>query len=120
MPASGKVSLLRQTIYCFIPIMDIYAAYHIKKLRWYLLIMICVGVSMSLISSVVNPMADTRDEEKLLLDNQEINWEYAMWGENPEGAILTAIIYQAILWALAVYLIRRWSKQWNAQFNSEI
>ena len=117
MPAKGKVSLTRQTIYCFIPIMDIYAAYHVKKLRWYLLIMICVGIPMSIISSAVNPMPDESDMENLVLENQEINWEYAMLGENPEVTITTIIINQAIVYAVAVYLIRRWSKKWNMQFD---
>jgi len=71
-PAHGKVSLTRQTIYCFIPIMDIYAAYHIKKLRLYLVIILGVGLTMSLISSVVNPMPDSFDEEKVVLENKEI------------------------------------------------
>ena len=117
MPATGKVSLTRQTIYCFIPIMDMYAAYHIKKLRWYLLIMICVGIPMSILSSAVNPMPDQNDMDKILLENQEINWEYVFLGENPELSIVTTIIYQAVAFGLAVYLIRRWSKKWNMQFN---
>lgn len=73
MPAKGKVSLTRQTIYCFIPILDIYAAYQIKKLRWYLLIILALGLGMSLISSIINPMPDFFDEEKFFLENQEIN-----------------------------------------------
>jgi len=117
MPAKGKVSLTRQTIYCFIPIMDIYAAYHVKRLRWYLLIMICVGIPMSIISSAVNPMPNESDMDKLILENQEINWEYAILGENPEVTIATTIIYHAVAFAVAVYLIRRWSKKWNMQFD---
>lgn len=80
--------------------------------------MIAVGLAMSLISSVVNPIPDTYDEDKLLLENQELNWEYAILGENPSLAIATTVIYQAITLAVAVYLIRRWSKQWNNQIDS--
>jgi len=116
-PAKGKVSLTRQTIYCFIPILDIYAAYQIKKLRWYLLIILALGLAMSLISSIINPMPDSFDEEKFFSENQEINWEYAIFGENPTISIATTIIYQGIVLAVAVYLIRRWSKQWNMQFE---
>jgi len=97
--------------------MDIYAAYHIKKLRWYLIIMLGVGLTMSLISSVVNPMPDSFDEEKFVLENNEINWEYAILGESPILTIASMIIYQAVVLAVAVYLIRRWSKKWNAQFD---
>ncbi|HUU49300.1 MAG TPA: hypothetical protein VMW55_11040 [Nitrosopumilaceae archaeon] len=117
MPAQGKVSLIRQTIYCFIPILDFYAAYHIKKLRWYLLIMLGVGFVTGFISYAVNPMPDTYDEGKLFLENKEINWEYAILGENPTLTLATMIIDQAIVLAVAVYLIRRWSKQWNTQLK---
>ncbi len=121
MPATGKVSLTRQTIYCFIPIMDIYAAYHIKKLRWYLLIMLGVGFALSIVTSAINPMPEIDEyNDKLILENKEIDWSYVFLGENPEVAIATTIMYQAIVVAIAVYLIRRWSKQWNAQFDNTI
>jgi hypothetical protein len=34
------VSLIRQSIHCVIPILDIFAAYRVKKLRKYLIIML--------------------------------------------------------------------------------
>jgi len=116
MPAQGKVSLTRQTIYCFIPILDLYAAYHIKKLRWYLLVMIVLGLGLSAVSSVVNPNIDQYDPDKLILENQEIDWGYALLGENPEITIASTVIYQAIVFAVAIYIIRKWSRQWNLQF----
>jgi hypothetical protein len=119
MPASGKVSLTRQTIYCFIPILDLYAAYHVKKLRWYLLIMLVVGFALSTITSVINPMPEIDEyDEKLFLDNEEINWSYVFLGENPEVAIASMVITQGIVIGVAVYIIRRWSKKWNMQFDT--
>ncbi len=44
MPAKGKVSLTRQTIYVLFPVLDLIAFYKIKHLRKYLLI-IYVGVA---------------------------------------------------------------------------
>jgi hypothetical protein len=117
MPATGKVSLTRQTIYVFIPILDLYAAYHIKKLRWFLGIMILVGVALSGISSAVNPPITEIDEDRLMTIHGEPNWEYLILGENPELTIATTIIYQAVDLAIAVYLIRRWSHKWNMQFE---
>ena len=117
MPATGKVSLLRQTIYVFIPIMDLYAAYHIKKLRWYLLIMLLVGAAMGGLSSVINPPIEEYDEDRIMTIHGDINWEYLILGDNPELAIATSIMYQAVVFAVAVYLIRRWSHQWNRQFD---
>lgn len=118
MPAKGKVSLTRQTIYCFIPIMDMYAAYHVKKLRWYLLIMLGVGIPLSMAMGVVNPMQEADEyHKKIFLDNQEIDWGYAFLGENPETAIASIVIQSIVVYAVAVYLIRRWSKKWNLQFD---
>lgn len=79
--------------------------------------MLAVGFGISLISSVINPMHNSFDEEKFFLENQEINWQYAFLGENPSLTIAMTIIYQAIVLAVAVYIIRRWSKNWNSQFN---
>ena len=117
MPATGKVSLLRQTIYVFIPILDLYAAYHIKKLRWYLLIMLLLGAAMGGIGTAINPPIEEYDENKIMTIDGQINWEYLILGENPEIAILTTILYHVVVYAVAVYLIRRWSHQWNRQFD---
>ena len=120
MPATGKVSLTRQTIYCFIPILDIYAAYHIKKLRWYLLIMLGVGIAASTITSAINPMPEIDEyDEKLFLENQEIDWGYVFLGNNPEVSIASMVINQGIVLVIAVYVIRRWSKKWNLQFDAQ-
>lgn len=43
------VSLNRQMIYCLIPFLDLYAAYKVKKLRLYLLIVIPIGIALSLL-----------------------------------------------------------------------
>ena len=54
MPAVGSVSLTRQTVYCFISVMNWDAVYHIKKFRKYFVIGIVMelaldGIHMSLI-----------------------------------------------------------------------
>lgn len=116
MPASGKVSLTRQTIYVFIPILDLYAAYHIKKLRWYLGIMILVGLGLTGISSTVTTTPEY-DQDKIMTIDGQPNWGYLILGENPEIAIGMIVLHQGVSFAVAVYLIRRWSKDWNKQFE---
>jgi len=116
MPANGPVSILRQTIYCFIPIMDLYAAYHIKKLRWYLLIMIGLGLVMSVIGEVVNPNELT-EYPSLYGDNEKLEWDTVMFGPNPEITKTLIIANTGITYAVAVYFIRKWSKKWNEQFT---
>ena len=95
--------------------MDLYVAYHIKKLRWYLLIILAVGLAMGMVSSVINPM-DEIDETRIISENQEIDWNYVFLGDNPEAAIASFVINQGVVIAVAIFLIRRWSKKWNMQF----
>lgn len=87
MPAKGPVSLNRQTIYVIIPILDLYAAYQIMKLRWFLLWVWGSGFLISTLISWVLPFP----------------YSYAV---------------VPIEIAIAIYLIRRWSKKWNDQFTN--
>ena len=112
MPAKGKVSLRIQTICCMIPYLDMYAAYRIKRLRKYLLIMILlVVIPVTIADEVLFPMAKIVSFEKFLefltfyygVDTNHFVFSIATWA----GAILVAI-----------YLVRGWSKQWNMQFDA--
>ncbi|MCE2614652.1 MAG: hypothetical protein LVO36_01970 [Nitrosopumilus sp. (ex Thoosa mismalolli)] len=118
MPAKGPVSLTWQTIFCFIPIMDIVASYRVKRLRWYLLIFIVFGAISTGVQTIVNPLDETSVyNEKVFSEETGFDWNYAIFGNNPELTILTIIIHNGIAYAIAVYLIRRWSKKWNLQFT---
>jgi len=120
MPATTKVSLTRQTIYAVIPILDLYAAYHIKKLRWYLLIMIATSIVISTITSLVGPQTEDYDQDKIINAEGDFDWNYMFWGENPGLVIGTMIVSNAVSIGVSVYVIRRWSKEWNRKFqNSE-
>ena len=118
MPAKGPVSLTWQTIFCFIPIMDIVASYRVKRLRWYLLIFIGYATISTIIQSIFNPLDETSVyNEKVYSEINGFNWNYAILGSNPELSIASIIIHNTIAYVLAVYLIRRWSKKWNQSFN---
>lgn len=118
MSAVGKVSLTRQTIYCFIPVLDLYSAYKIKKLRWFVLIMLGLGLTLSTIFGNLNPITDEEEyAKKLLTPKMEINWEYAILGENPILSILSIIVMDGTIYGTKVYVIRHWSKSWNAKFD---
>ena len=99
------VSLLRQTIYCLLPILDMYAAYKIRRLRRYLLIMIfLVGIPLSIISSV--------SVSYVMLAGTE---SFTPFLENIPLLISLASYVGSIL--IAIYLVRKWSKQWNLRFS---
>jgi hypothetical protein len=70
-----------------------------------------------MVSSVINPM-DEIDDERIILENQEIDWNYVFLGDNPEAAVAAFVINQVVI-AVAVFLIRRWSKKWNMQFDAQ-
>ena len=120
MPAKGPVSLTRQTIYCFIPIMDLYASYKIKKLRWYLLIMLGLGLAMGAVSGVINPQPEQDDPELYMDGSGNVDWSKIWFGSNAGLSVGTFVMNIAIALAVAIYLIRRWSKKWNESFlNSD-
>ena len=109
MPAKGKVSLSVQSLFCIIPILDMYAAYRIKKLRKYLMIMILVvAIPVSIASSVFLPT----DDEGLEGFTNLLTYYYGV--DDDQFIFSVSVQIGSILFAM--FLIRRWSKQWNELF----
>jgi formate hydrogenlyase subunit 3/multisubunit Na+/H+ antiporter MnhD subunit len=110
MPAEGKVSLSVQTVFCIITILDMYAAYRIKKLRKYLAIMILViAIPVSVASSVFLPT----DDEGLEGFTNLMIFYYGV----DDNQFIFSVVVQIGTILFAIFLIRRWSKQWNMQFD---
>ncbi len=110
MVKNEPVSLTRQTIYCMIPYLDMYAGYRVKRLRKYLLIMtVLVIIPVAIADEVLFPMDKTASFEEFL---QFLTFYY--------GVNTNHFVFAIATWAgavlFAIYLIRRWSKQWNKQF----
>jgi len=105
------VSLMRQTIYAIIPILDIYASYRVKRLRKYLLIMILVGIPVIIADSVLFPTPDM-DET---FEDMEIS-DMFFYGYDTNHFV-AFIVEEIGLVLLAIYLVRRWSKEWNKKFE---
>ena len=108
MPAKGKVSLTRQTIYVLIPILDLIAFYKIKHLRKYLLIVYVgvVGIASSVYSMIVTP------------ESWEFNANYDPDYIFDPVSWALQIPMMAITYAISIYLVRKWSNEWNEQFES--
>ncbi len=106
MPAKGSVNVRRQCIYAAIPVLDIYSAYHIKKLRRYLLVILC---------TVVIPQVAV---EFALFDNmleiQEAFTAFLYPGSENFVQSVYVMLWTAGGIAWSVVLIRRWSMRWNA------
>ena len=100
--AKRKVSLVWQIILSFIPIIDIWVFYRIKKLRWYFLIFY-VGAGIPFIIPLAIFFASFTPVE-----------EISDFVEDPNISLTYSIIGTAAL-ALHVYLVVKWSKDWNAK-----
>ena len=110
MPAKEKVSLSVQTVFCMIPILDVYAAYRIKKLRKYLAIIILViAIPVTIASSVFLPT----DDEGLEGFTNLLIFYYGV----DDNQFIFSVGTQIGTILFAIFLIRRWSKQWNLQFD---
>ena len=110
MPANGPVSLTRQTIFVLIPVLDLVAFYKIKRLRMYLLI-VYLGIALlagTAYSMTVEPEYWTIDENYDPDASFEFMWSAESWAK--------WIPMMAITYAVAIFLVRRWSKEWNEQF----
>ena len=88
MPTDGPVKINHYTIFAIIPFLDLYAAYQIKKFRLYFLISWIGGWGLSTLIQMLLP------------------FPYGLI-----GGIAAEII-------ISVYLLRRWAKQWNNQFEN--
>ena len=84
---NDPVDVKQQTIFAFIPGLDLYASYKVKKLTIYFLVILGIGIpTMILISNLPS-----------------FSYNYLL----VEGVVLP----------VAIYLIRKWSKKWNKQFS---
>ena len=109
MPATGKVSLSKQTIYTLIPFLGFYAAYRIKKLRWIVTLVLVLAIPVGVASIMVDSTYDFA----------KYNPVEKIWELTQEGKMFVIVILIKISfgYGIAVYLIRRWSKKWNLQFG---
>ena len=89
-PSEGPVDLTTQTIYAMIPFLDLYAAYKIKKFQWYFVISFGMGLVIGFTLGILLPSP------------------------------LSVIFSLLLTIGFDVYLIRRWTKEWNAQSFSTL
>ena len=106
MPAKGPVKIVWQIVFTLIPVLNIWAFYRIKKLRKYILIILIpvTVISMIVIAPQVISEMENIQEGNLMNDDQ---------------SILTSIIQYIVdvgFTILSIYLIYKWSKEWNKQF----
>jgi len=126
MPANGKVSIRWQIVFAIIPPVNLWAFYRIKKLRLYALYVIVPSV---IVSSIVvagvfyemnNPQTGFDDDgdrypEPTLPPNMtSIEPQVGKYNTGPY--MILNVITSVGLTILSVYLVVKWSRQWNEQF----
>lgn len=113
MPANHKVSVAWQIVFSFIPIVDLWSFYRIRKLRKFVLFIILPYAVTTIIALIL--IAPAYYEAKLVDPNlrfSRLNWQTA----NPGLYIVITTISWG-LQALAIYLVIIWSREHNRAFE---
>ena len=112
MPAKGPVSVLWQIIFVvFIPILDLWAFYRIKKLKKYLLYVIVPQIVIGgIIAGIILSMAfEENSLEKLENFSEDL--------ENNDLTLIISNILMGLGFTIfSIYLIATWSESWNKKF----
>ncbi len=115
MPATKPVSILWQIIFVvFIPILDLWAFYRIKKLRKYLLY---VYIPQIIIGGIFAGFIFSMVFEENSLDRLESFSDDLQ--ENDLILVVSNIILGLGFTIFSIYLIATWSEKWNKQFSNE-
>ncbi|MGD8708241.1 MAG: hypothetical protein PVI88_06120 [Nitrosopumilaceae archaeon] len=113
MPAKGPVSILWQILFVvFVPILDLWAFYRIKKLRRYLLF---VYLPQLIIGGIITGFILSAVFEDNSLDRLE-NFSNDLQG-NDLILVVSNIILGLGFTIFSIYLIATWSEKWNKQFT---
>ena len=112
MPAKGPVSILWQIIFVvFVPILDLWAFYRIKKLKKYFLYVIVPQILISgiVIVLILGMAFEENSLEKLENFSEDLD----------DDELITIILGSSVglgFTIFSIYLIATWSERWNKQF----
>ncbi len=102
-----SVTVAWQVVFTFIPFVNLWAFYRIQKLRLYLLIIIgssiIAGIIMGIIMVII--MGITFGSTGSLMEMPDVSSYYI-------SSIAVGIAFHL----LAIYLVVKWSRNWNAKF----
>ena len=106
MPSKGPVKIVWQIIFIFIPVLDLWAFYRIKKLRKFALMVWIPEIVITI--AIITPIVMANVE-------QTLNGNHMVGDEFIVETILLYIVETGFT-ILSIYLIYKWSKEWNKQF----
>ena len=126
MPAKGKVSVGWQVVFAIISPVNLWAFYRIRKLRLFALYVIVPSIIVSsiVVVGVFSEMSNTQkgfDDEgnrypEPTLPPHMTPIEPQVGKFNTGSYMILNIAASIGLTILSVYLITKWSRQWNNQF----
>ena len=99
-----SVNIIMQMIFAIIPILDIFACYRIQKLRLGLLIFWTGGAIVQIIQFFV-------------FFGEE---HYVSFGEFEARLPESVVLFTTLFLVFKVIVMRKWSEEWNRQFDIEI
>ena len=100
MAKKKPVNITIQTIYIFIPILSLLALYRVEKLRWGILI----GILFALTGYGVDYLYGVED------DGEDFN--FVFYSDHPDYLLMHIALFVGDV-IVFVYLIRKWSREWN-------
>jgi hypothetical protein len=111
LPANHKVSVAWQIVFTFIPILNLWAFYRIRKLRKYLLFVVVpsIIVSVLLLAYIQSQKRFTPwGDDGLAFGSPDTTW----W------ASITGNVIGLALQGLSIYLVIIWSKKHNENYST--
>ena len=130
MSAKGKVSIAWQIIFAIISPANLWVFYRIKKLRFYALYVIIPSVIISSICIVglnyeLNNPQRGFDEDGNRYPEPTVPPHMtpieSQVGKFNTGTYMILIVIASVgLTVFSVYLVVKWSRQWNKQFDDEL
>jgi len=98
------VNINWQTLFMFIPIINLWAMYRIEKLRLFLLVIIAIAVVEFLVGTLIFG---------------DVWTDYYLGEADTEGHdnFSSAVILVEI--GISIVLVRKWTREWNEQLKSK-
>ena len=113
MPAEHRVSILWQIIFVlFVPVVGIWAFYRIKKLQKFILFVVLPSIVLMLLILVPITFL-TMDEQNDTTSEYDVVPDFEEYGL----LVIGISIGSMALTAWEIYLILKWSEDWNKQFT---
>jgi hypothetical protein len=130
MPTNQEVSVAWQIVFTFIPIVNLWAFYRIRKLRMYVLYVVIPAIVVSVIITTIyayiifEPLIDRTMNAKShkLASSNNTSFIYEtvspeLWPGESRMTSWSMVGASSAFQALSIYLIIIWSRQRNRQFD---